>query len=95
MKWNKKVNTKGVPRVYESKERAVTRWPDGKIKRAMAPKLLIKCGDCDSKFTVYAFGMKGVDEKNSNITHKQDTFELNGVLLTRAQMKKILKWVGY
>lgn len=95
MKWNKKINTKGTPRVYESKERVMTRWPDGKPKRTKGGYLTVKCGDCDEKFTVYEFGLKGWKEENSNMTYKNDTFELNGVLLTRASMKKILKWAGY
>lgn len=95
MKWNKKWNCQGVPRVYESKERAITCWPNGKPKSTKGGHLLVKCGDCDKKFTIYGFGLKGRDEKKSNITHEQDSIELNGVFLNRVQLRKILRWAGY
>lgn len=91
MKWNKKFSSNGTPRVYESKETVITRWPDGKPKRLKGAKLTVKCGDCKEHFRLYKFD-RFPDEK---IKRDYDLIEFNGVMLKRKELKKILDWAGY
>ena len=72
--WNKKLNVRQIPRVWESKRR---------VRKGVVcgPKLLVKCGDCDEKFTAYSYGKE------------LKLVEVNGVILNLTEFNKIVRWI--